>query len=81
MRKIVLLFMLICICPFVQAQTDSITFSKEDMKVLDSMFKSDEFIKLMMTTERKSFLQIYAGGGNRMLSIKNNNANAAGKKP
>ena len=56
-------------------QTDSLT--KEDRLALDSMFKNDEFIKLMMGTgKHKSYVDMNLGIGNGIFSLKNNSLNA-----
>ncbi|MBL7703400.1 MAG: hypothetical protein JNM14_14210 [Ferruginibacter sp.] len=55
------------------AQTD--TLSKEDKRLLDSMFNNDEFIKLMMKKDR-SYLEVKTGAGNQTISTSNNNVNA-----
>jgi hypothetical protein len=54
------------------AQTDSL--SKEDKRLLDSMFKNDEFIKLMRND--KNHLDVSIGIGNGAFSEQNNAANA-----
>jgi hypothetical protein len=56
------------------AQTDSL--SKEDKRLLDSMFKNDEFIKLMK--KDKNYLDVSIGIGNGEFSAHNNAANATG---
>lgn len=56
-----------------KAQTDSL--SKEDKRLLDSMFNNDEFIKLMMKKD-KSYLELKTGAGNQSISTSNNNVNA-----
>jgi len=60
---------------FVKGQTDSL--SKEDKRLLDSMFKNDEFIKLM-TKKDKNYLDVSIGIGNGAFSEHNNAANATG---
>jgi hypothetical protein len=57
----------------VKAQTDSLT--KEEKRLLDSMFKNDEFIKLMMKKD-KNYLDVSMGIGNGEFSTNNNAANA-----
>lgn len=57
----------------VAAQTD--TLSKEDKRLLDSMFKNDEFIKLMMKKD-KNYLDVSIGIGNGEFSSNNNATNA-----
>lgn len=59
----------------VNAQTDSLT--KEEKRLLDSMFKNDEFIKLMMKKD-KNYLDVSIGIGNGEFSAHNNAANATG---
>ncbi len=57
------------------AQLDSL--SKEDLRMLDSMFKNDEFVKLMMSQQkRKSYFDVNFGVGNQLFSLKNNAFNA-----
>ncbi len=56
-----------------QAQTDSLT--KEEKRLLDSMFNNDEFIKLFLDKD-KSYVDLSAGIGNGIFSIKNNALNA-----
>lgn len=68
MYRIIALFLSITAVSFVYGQTDSL--SREDKRLLDSMFNNDEFIKLMMEKE-KSFVDISAGIGNRIFSLKN----------
>lgn len=55
------------------AQTDSL--SKEDKRLLDSMFNNDEFVKLFLN-KNKSYVDVSAGLGNGIFSIKNNTLNA-----
>ena len=55
------------------AQTDSLT--KEERRLLDSMFKNDEFIKLMRKKD-KNYLDVAFGIGNGEFSANNNAANA-----
>ena len=57
----------------VHAQTDSLT--NEEKRMLDSMFKNDEFIKLMMKKE-KSYVDVNVGMGNGVFSLQNNALNA-----
>src|SRR5436190_6934179 len=54
-------------------QTDSLT--REERLALDSMFKNDEFIKMMMAKE-KSYFDVNIGIGNGIFSLKNNALNA-----
>lgn len=55
------------------AQTDSL--SREEKRLLDSMFNNDEFIKLF-TKKNKSYVDLSVGIGNSIFSIKNNALNA-----
>ena len=75
MLKSLLLFCFWFICLSVNAQTDSLT--KEEKRLLDSMFKNDEFIKLMMKKD-KNYLDVSIGIGNGEFSANNNAANATG---
>ena len=58
---------------YVYGQTDSLT--REEKRLLDSMFNNDEFIKLMMKKE-VSYVDINIGAGNGTFSLKNNALNA-----
>lgn len=51
------------------------TLSKEDKRLLDSMFKNDEFINMMMKKD-KNYLDVSIGIGNGEFSTSNNAANA-----
>lgn len=73
MYKIFPLLIALCFCSFVYAQTD--TLSSEERRLLDSMFKSDEFIKLMIG-KKKSYVDLNLGIGNTVFSNKNNALNA-----
>ena len=53
------------------------TLSKEDKRLLDSMFKNDEFINMMMKRD-KNYLDVSIGIGNGAFSAQNNAANATG---
>jgi len=75
MLKYLLLFSFLCIGLFVMGQTDSLT--KEEKRMLDSMFKNDEFIKLMMKKD-KNYLDVAIGITNGAFSSTNNAANATG---
>ena len=75
MCKYLLLICFLFIASFAIAQTDSL--SKEDKRLLDSMFKNDEFIKLM-TKKDKNYLDVSIGIGNGAFSEHNNAANATG---
>lgn len=74
------MYKLTCLLPalfafsFMYGQTDSL--SKEDRHALDSMFKNDEFIKLMK--KDKNHLEVAIGLGNAEFSAHNNAANATG---
>lgn len=74
MFKTILLFCSLIAVAFVYGQTDSL--SKEDRRLLDSMFKNDEFIKLMK--KEKNYLDVSIGIGNGVFSASNNAANATG---
>ncbi len=73
MLKYLLLFSFSFIGLSVRAQTDSLT--KEEKRLLDSMFKNDEFINLMMKKD-KNYLDVSIGIGNGEFSSNNNAANA-----
>lgn len=73
MFKIFSLLIALCLCSSLYAQTD--TLSREEIRLLDSMFKSDEFIKLMMG-KKKSYIDLNLGIGNTVFSKKNNALNA-----
>lgn len=72
MYKYLLLFCLLFTISAAFAQTDSL--SKEDKRLLDSMFKNDEFIKMMK--KDKNYLDVSLGIGNGEFSAHNNAANA-----
>lgn len=74
MCKYLILVCLLFIATVAMAQTDSL--SKEDKRLLDSMFKNDEFIKLMK--KDKNYLDVSIGIGNGEFSASNNAANATG---
>lgn len=74
MCKYLLLLCFSFIASLAVAQTDSL--SKEDKRLLDSMFKNDEFFKLMK--KDKNYLDISIGFGNGEFSAHNNAANATG---
>ncbi len=74
MCKYLLLLCFSCIALSALAQTD--TLSKEDKHLLDSMFKNDEFIKLMK--KDKNYLDVAVGITNGAFSSNNNAANATG---
>lgn len=75
MYKILNLLLAVFACSLAYGQTDSL--SKEDKAALDSMFKNDEFIKLMMGTRaHKSYVDLNLGIGNGIFSLKNNSLNA-----
>ena len=73
MHKIFIFLLTLLAVSFVYGQTDSLT--REEKLALDSMFKNDEFIKLMMGKD-KSYFDIHVAGGNQLLSTTNNNSNA-----
>lgn len=73
MFKYLLLFSFSLISLSAKSQTDSLT--KEEKRMLDSMFKNDEFIKLMMKKD-KNYLDVAIGFGNGEFSANNNAANA-----
>ncbi len=73
MLKYLLLLSFCFIAPVAKCQTDSLT--KEEKRLLDSMFKNDEFIKLMMKKD-KNYLDLSIGIGNGAFSQQNNAANA-----
>lgn len=74
MCKYLLLLCFSFIASSAMSQTDSL--SKEDKRLLDSMFKNDEFIKLMK--KDKNYLDVSIGIGNGEFSANNNAANATG---
>lgn len=74
MYKITLLLCFSIVASIAYGQTDSL--SKEDKRLLDSMFKNDEFIKLMK--KDKNYLDVSIGIGNGVFSASNNAANATG---
>lgn len=74
MRKIFVLLPILFAISFVYAQTDSLT--REEKLALDSMFKNDEFFKLMMGNKDRSYFDINIGIGNGIFSLKNNALNA-----
>lgn len=73
MYKLLLLLFLSTAASYAYGQTDSLT--KEEQRLLDSMFKNDEFIKLMMK-KKKSYVDVNMGMGNGIFSLKNNALNA-----
>lgn len=75
MHKYLLLLCFLLIASSAVAQTDSL--SKEDKRLLDSMFKNDEFINMMMKKD-KNYLDVSIGIGNGAFSEHNNAANATG---
>jgi hypothetical protein len=74
MYKITCLLLAVFAVFFVYGQKDSLT--KEEKHALDSMFKNDEFIKLMK--KDKNHLDVSMGIGNAEFSVHNNAANATG---
>lgn len=73
MLKNLLLIYCCLISVSIQAQTDSLT--NEEKRLLDSMFKNDEFINLMLKKD-KNHLDVSIGIGNGEFSTNNNAANA-----
>ena len=73
MLKSLFLLLFSIAASFAYGQTDSLT--TEDRRLLDSMFKNDEFIKLMLAKD-KSYFDINIGMGNGTFSLKNNALNA-----
>ncbi len=71
-KFLVLLFFLIA-ASYAYGQTDPLT--KEERRLLDSMFNNDEFIKLMMVKD-KNYFDLNIGIGNGVFSLKNNVLNA-----
>jgi hypothetical protein len=76
MQKIYLLLLLIT-ATFSSALAQKDTLSKSDKALLDSMMKSDEFLKLLKD-DAKSSLDISFGIGNGSFSTDNQAANATG---
>lgn len=75
MYKILNLLLAVLASSLLYGQTDSL--SKADKAALDSMFKNDEFIKLMMGPKKhKSYVDLNLGIGNGIFSLKNNSLNA-----
>jgi hypothetical protein len=75
MLKYLLLFSFSFTVLCAKGQTDSLT--KDEKRLLDSMFKNDEFIKLMMKKD-KNYLDVAIGITNGAFSSTNNAANATG---
>jgi len=73
MYKILNLLLAVITTSLVFGQTDSLT--REERLALDSMFKNDEFFKLMMAKE-KSYFDVNISVGNGIFSLKNNALNA-----
>jgi len=73
MLKILILLPAVFAVSLLYGQTDSLT--REERRVLDSMFKNDEVIQLMLAKE-KSFFDVSIGIGNGIFSLKNNALNA-----
>lgn len=76
MLKFLSILTAVCFCSFAYAQTDTLSYTKEEMRLLDSMFKNDEFIKLMREGKNKSYFDLSIAVGNQSLSTTNNNSNA-----
>lgn len=74
MNKLLLLLLFSCTTAFTYGQTDSL--SQEEMRLLDSMFQNDEFIKLMMADKAYSLVDLSIGIGNGIFSLNNNALNA-----
>lgn len=74
MRKTFIMLLALLAVSFVYGQTDSLT--REERLALDSMFKNDEFIKLMMGNKRRSYFDVNVSMGNGIFSLKNNSLNA-----
>jgi hypothetical protein len=74
MRKTFILLLALLAVSFVYGQTDSL--SREERRALDSMFKNDEFIKLMMGSKNRSYFDVNVAIGNGIFSLKNNALNA-----
>ncbi|HQW83473.1 MAG TPA: hypothetical protein PK987_03380 [Ferruginibacter sp.] len=79
MYKILSLLIASFFCTTVHAQSDSLTFSKEEMRLLDSMFKNDEFIQLLLQKDR-SYIDINVMMSNGIFSFNNNSLNAVQAK-
>jgi hypothetical protein len=73
MYKFLLLLCFLIAASCAYGQTDSLT--REEKRLLDSMFKNDEFIKLF-TKRNVSYVDVNVGAGNRTFSLKNNALNA-----
>jgi hypothetical protein len=74
MFKILIFLLAVFANSFVYGQTDPLT--REERRALDSMFKNDEFIKLMLYKD-KSYFDVNIGLGNGIFSLNNNALNAA----
>jgi len=74
MNKILLLLLLSITASCTYAQTNRSTL--EEQHLLDSMFKHDEFIKLIK--KEKNYVEVSVGIGNGLFSTSNNAANATG---
>ncbi len=73
MNKLLLLLFFSIAASYAHGQTVPLT--KEERRLLDSMFRNDEFIKLIMGKD-KSYIDVYLGIGNGVFSLKNNALNA-----
>jgi len=73
MYRLLILFLFAVAGHCAYGQTDSLT--KEERRLLDSMFSNDEFINLMMK-KKESYVDVGIGIGNSIFSLKNNALNA-----
>ncbi len=73
MYKFLMWLVFSMLTPLVYGQTDPLT--REEQRMLDSMFNSDEFVKLFMNRSR-SYVDVNTGMGNRIFSLRNNALNA-----
>ncbi|HEX2684200.1 MAG TPA: hypothetical protein VHL77_09720 [Ferruginibacter sp.] len=73
MNRILFLLLLTVTATAVYGQNDPLT--KEELRILDSMFRNDEFIKLITNKER-SYVDVNFGIRNGIFSLKNNALNA-----
>jgi hypothetical protein len=73
MNKFLLLLFFLITAANTYGQTEPLT--KEELRILDSMFRNDEFIKLM-TGKDRSYVDVNVGIRNGIFSLKNNALNA-----